>query len=83
MRLDFADLCCLSLRGPIIKPELIVSVSGLSAVVMDKTGGPEMNRTSDTTFRKRVLYPLSYGATASNIITPEPLVAQLRTVQEV
>lgn len=28
-----------------------------------------MNRTSDTTFRKRVLYPLSYGATAISIIS--------------
>lgn len=27
-----------------------------------------MNRTSDTTFRKRVLYPLSYGATVKFII---------------
>lgn len=36
-------------------------------------GGPEMNRTSDTTFRKRVLYPLSYGATAINSITQSAL----------
>ncbi len=27
-------------------------------------GGPERNRTSDTRFRKPLLYPLSYGATA-------------------
>jgi hypothetical protein len=33
------------------------------------SGGPEMTRTSDLTFRKRLLYPLSYGATAFIIIT--------------
>ncbi len=36
---------------------------------MALTGGPEMIRTSDTRFRKPLLYPLSYGAGGSDYVT--------------
>ena len=49
-------------------PTELLGVATSKMLCNPRLGGPEMIRTSDTRFRKPLLYPLSYGAVASLVI---------------